>query len=231
MPSIRELSPQELLGSMNEIENKFAPTVFYACGHLEIMTEGGRVSIVGSRKASNEGLARAKRLAGMLAELGHVVVSGLAEGIDTAAHHGAIERGGKTIAVIGTPLDKFYPKKNTDLQKKIAEDHLLISQFPIGHPTLPQNFPMRNRVMALISDATVIVEASDSSGSLSQGWEALRLGRNLFIAKSILDNLSLTWPEKMLGYGACVLSEDTLDDFLQRLPQRSNINEHGAVPF
>ncbi len=94
-------------------------------------------------------------------------------------------------------------------------DHLVISQFPMGHHTSPKDFVLRNRTMALISDATIIVEASDSSGSLHQGWEALRLGRSLFIWKSILKDTKLSWPEKMMRYGAVELSDP--DDVLELL--------------
>lgn len=135
------------------------------------------------------------------------VVSGLAEGIDTAAHMGAISAGGRTIAVVGTPLNKFFPAKNRELQEQLMRDHLVVSQFPLGYPIQKTNFPRRNRVMALISDATVIVEASDSSGSISQGWEAIRLGRLLLIMKSVAENERLTWPTKMLEYGAQVLTD------------------------
>ncbi len=94
-------------------------------------------------------------------------------------------------------------------------NHLAISQFKIGHPTTPRNFVLRNKTMALISDATVIVEARDTSGSLYQGWEAIRLGRPLFIWKSVLKNTQLKWPEKMLQHGAMeLLDPDDLFEFL-----------------
>jgi hypothetical protein len=119
-----------------------------------ILGEGARVSIVGSRKASPEGLRRASKLAGLLAGRGIVIVSGLAEGIDTAAHTAAIHRGGRTIAVLGTPLDQVFPRQNAALQDQIMRDHLAVSQFPAGNPIQRKNFPLRNRTMALISDAT-----------------------------------------------------------------------------
>jgi DNA processing protein len=96
-------------------------------------------------------------------------------------------------------------------------DHLVVSQFSPGQPTARRNFPLRNRTMALISDASVIVEAGDGSGSLSQGWEALRLGRPLFLLKSILDRSGLTWPKTMLQYGAMVL--ETPEQLLAQLPE------------
>ncbi len=95
-------------------------------------------------------------------------------------------------------------------------DHLAISQFQIGHLTTPKDFVLRNRTMALISDATIIVEATNKSGSLHQGWEALRLGRPLFIWKSILNSAQANWPQEMIRYGAIVLSDPA--DVLESLP-------------
>lgn len=156
------------------------------------------VAIVGSRTVSECGAARARRLARELVESGFVVVSGLAAGVDTHAHSSAIDASGATIAVIGTPLDKAYPAENATLQERIYADHLLVSPFEIGERTFKGNFPKRNRVMAALCDATVIVEASDTSGSLHQAAECVRLGRWLFIAKSLVDNPELEWPKKFL---------------------------------
>lgn len=158
------------------------------------------VSVVGARNVSRLGKTQASRLAHELADAGVTVVSGLAYGVDTAALRAAIEAGGKTIAVIGTPIDKAYPWANRRLQELIYREHLLVSQFPPGSPVTTRNFPRRNRLMAALSDATVIVEASDTSGSLHQAAECLRLRRWLFIAKSILDKPDLQWPSKFLGY-------------------------------
>jgi DNA processing protein len=96
-------------------------------------------------------------------------------------------------------------------------EHLVVSQFPEGQPTTRKNFPLRNRTMALVSDASVIVEASDGSGSLSEGWEALRLGRPLFLMASILEQRGLSWPRTMLDYGAMVLKRP--EDLLAQLPE------------
>jgi len=158
------------------------------------------VAVVGARKVSREGAARARRLARELVQAGIVVVSGLAKGVDTKALTAAMEAGGKTIAVIGTPVEKAYPAENKRLQEKIYSEHLLISQFVPGKPVYQSNFPERNKLMAAISDATVIVEASDTSGSLHQAAECVRLGRWLFIAKSLMDNSSLRWPKDFASY-------------------------------
>jgi len=225
-----QLTPEDLIGPLNDVEAKNAPKVLFAAGRVDMFRGAPRVSIVGSRKASADGLRRARRLSGLLAARGVVVVSGLAEGIDTAAHTAALEAGGNTVAVLGTPLDQVYPRSNAALQERLMHEQLVISQFPVGRPVQKGNFPTRNRTMALISDATVIVEASDSSGSLSQGWEALRLGRPLFIANSVVENPQLSWPEKMLGYGALVLSDETLEELLALLPEQST-ESNGAILF
>jgi DNA processing protein len=231
MTHYQTFTAEELLGQLNDVEAKNAPKELFVLGNTKLLQHGARVSIVGSRKASNDGNKRASRLAKMLVERDIVVVSGLAEGIDAAAHLGAMDSGGRTIGVIGTPLDVAYPKKHAALQARIANEHLLISQFPVGTPTSPKCFPQRNRTMALISDATVIVEASDASGSLHQGWEALRLGRLLFITKTIVDDSTLTWPKEMIEYGAQVLSDATLDDFFYSLPPRDLAIHDSQLPY
>src|SRR5581483_2885572 len=186
------VTPADVLGPLNEVEAKFAPEHLYLSGDRELLRYGPRVSIVGSRRASDEGLKRAGQLARSLVQHHITVVSGLAAGIDRAAHLGALEAEGRTIAVLGTPLDEYYPRENRDLQDEIAAEHLLVSQFPSGYPSMPKNFPMRNRTMALLTDATVIVEAGEKSGTLHQGWEALRLGRLVFLLESVAQNPDLT---------------------------------------
>lgn len=207
---------EELVGPLTELERLNVPRELYVAGDRSLLRATSKVSIVGSRRASEDGLRRAAKLARILAEHQVVVISGLAEGIDAAAHRSAIDNGGRTVAVIGTPLDQAYPAKNATLQAEIAAKHLLVSQFGPGTAVQRQNFPIRNRTMALLVDASVIVEADNTSGSLSQGWEALRLGRSLFIMKSILDRTHLEWPSKMLNYGAQVL--DDPDALLEGLP-------------
>jgi DNA processing protein len=223
--TIREFAPEDLLGPLNEVEQKNAPRRLFVAGDVSILQRGARVSIVGTRKATPEGADQAKRLAHALASEGVVVVSGLAEGIDTAAHEGALEAAGRTIGIIGTPLDVAYPRKNKPLQDRLSVEHLVISQFPTGSPTGRGNFPMRNRTMALIADATVIVEAGEGSGTLHQGWEALRLGRPLFLLDAVLADPSLEWPGKMMGYGAEVLSLDKWRSMFDFLPAREGGEE------
>jgi DNA processing protein len=206
-----------LLGPLNDVEKKSAPKSLFMHGDLSIFQKGPRVSIVGTRNPSEEGKNAAILLTRLLVEQGIVILSGLAKGIDTFAHKTAINEKGYTIAVLGTPLSKSYPPENKELQRIISEKQLVISQFPEGTPIQKKNFPLRNRTMALISHATIIVEAGKTSGTVHQGWEALRLGRPLFIVKSLF-NKGLIWPEKMLEYGAIPLSLKYLDSVFERVP-------------
>jgi DNA protecting protein DprA len=182
----------------------------YAAGDVSLLKKPC-VSIVGTRDVSEEGAKRARRLARELCNAGVVVVSGLAKGVDTAALSAAIEAGGRTVAVIGTPLSKAYPAENARLQEEIYASHLLLTPFREGETVFKSNFPKRNRVMAAISDATVIIEASDTSGTLHQAAECQRLGRWLFIAKSVVDDDSLTWPKRFLGGDKVAILANTGD--------------------
>ena len=216
--SIETFKPIELLGSLNEVEAKNAPKELHVSGDIELLRTGRRVSVVGSRKVSPDGARRAAKLVRALVEHDIIVVSGLAAGVDTIAHSTAIEAGGKTVAVLGTPLDKFYPAANKALQREIMANHVAVSQFPTGYPPTPKNFPMRNRTMALLSDATVIVEAGERSGTLHQGWEALRLGRMLFLMDSVVNDPALKWPAEMIHYGAQRLTRESLPHILDNIP-------------
>lgn len=171
------------------------------------------VAVVGSRKVSEEGRRRTVKLVKNLVQDGFTIISGLAEGVDSAAHTAALTLGGKTIAVIGTPLSHFYPKQNKSLQEKIREDFLLISQVPFKR-YLDQDyrnnrifFPERNVTMSALSEATIIVEASDTSGTLTQARAALHQGRKLFILESCFNNPDITWPAKYAEQGAIRVSD------------------------
>lgn len=223
MKTYIESSPEQLLGTLNETERRNAPDRLYVAGDPSILTQGARASVVGSRKLSAAGAARAKRISAMLAANGVVVVSGLAEGVDAIAHTTAMKHGGNTVAVIGTPLDRYYPSSNRALQDEIARAHLLVSQFDFGTKVQRYHFPMRNRTMALLSDATFIIEAGDGSGSLHQAREALRLGRDLYIFKEYLIGGELKWPEELIQYGAVVISDKDAESVLDCLPIRCQV--------
>ena len=216
---VRESTPEDLLGPLNEVERKNAPARLFTAGDVSLLRRGPRVSVVGSRNATSDALRRTKVLARSLVERGMIVVSGLAVGIDSVAHETALEIGGHTVAVLGTSLDEFFPPQNRALQERLMRDELVVSQFPPGAPIQPKNFPMRNRTMALLSDATIIVEAAEKSGTVHQGWEALRLGRLLFILENLAAKPGLSWPTEMLRYGAQVLSRENLELALEEMPE------------
>lgn len=144
------------------------PPVLYLAGDERLLrSDVRRVAIIGTRTPTAAGRARIHRLVRALVRENVCIVSGLAEGIDTEAHRTAILEGGKTIAVIGLSLDRVYPEKNASLQEYIGREHLLVSEFKPGITTHPSFFTQRNKTMALLSDATVIIEAKDASDSLT----------------------------------------------------------------
>lgn len=212
---VRTVTPQELLGPLTELETKYAPSKLYLAGKFRLPLLHPRVAIVGTREPSEEGRHAASTISRTLAESGVTIVSGLARGVDTAVHTAAIQADGYTIAVLGTPLSRVNPPSNSDLQRRIMLDHLAISQFSDHDAVFPSNFVIRNRTMALIADASVIIESGDTGGSLSQGWETLRLGRPLFVYDTEFKKSSITWPEKMARYGAIRFREPSdIIDFL-----------------
>jgi DNA processing protein len=197
-----ELTVEQLLGRpLTGSETRYAGMKLYVVGKLPIPLPAPRVSVVGTRGPSEKGVELAREIVAGLVREGAIVVSGLARGIDTVAHKTAIERGGRTIAVLGTPLNVFYPPENKALQLRLMREHMVISQFPVGSSVSRKNFPMRNKLMALLSDATVIVEAGERSGVVYQAWECVRLGRPLFIHASLRE---LEWVRKAVDCGACL---------------------------
>jgi DNA processing protein len=201
--------PEKLRDARHPIE------LLYYQGEWEL-TETRSVAVVGSRQATEDGMARAARIARELVAHGFTVVSGLAKGIDTAALRAAIEAHGRVIAVIGTPLGVCYPPENKDLQKDIAAQHLLVSQVPVlryARQGIAHNrlfFPERNATMSALTEATIIVEASDTSGTLTQARAAVHQGRKLFILNSCFENKSIRWPAKFEAEGAVRVS--TMED-------------------
>lgn len=188
------------------------------------LVETPALAVVGTREPSAKAIEDAQRIVKLLVRDNYTVASGLARGIDAAAHKAAIENGGKTIAVIGTPLNKVYPKENADLQETIASDYLLISQVPIfrySQQDYRKNrtfFPERNKTMSALTEATIIIEAGPTSGTLIQARAALAQKRKLFILENSFRNPSLTWPQEFESRGA--IRVRTYDDI------RRNIGPH-----
>jgi DNA processing protein len=166
------------------------------------------VAVVGTRTPTPDGIARATKLVNHLVDDDFTVMSGLAAGIDTVAHKAALGRKGRTIAVIGTPLSESYPTTNAELQQRIASEFLVLSQVPVirySQQTPRHNrffFPERNITMAALSVATVIVEAGEHSGTLTQARAALHQGKKLFILDNCFHNNQITWPSHFEDEGA-----------------------------
>ncbi|MDQ2736181.1 MAG: DNA-processing protein DprA [Pseudomonadota bacterium] len=155
------------------------PLVLYAKGRFDLLNATS-IAIVGSRNPTAQGLDNARAFAAYLSRAGFVIVSGLALGIDGAAHEGALEGGGGTIAVVGTGLDRVYPARHRALAHRITADGLIVSEFSIGTPALTPNFPIRNRIIAGLSRGTLVVEAAVQSGSLITARLAADNGRDVF---------------------------------------------------
>ena len=174
----RALSPADAGYPSRLAEVPDAPATLHVHGAL-VDADALAVAVVGSRRATPYGLEVAETLAADLAARGITIVSGLARGIDAAAHRGALRVGGRTLAVLGSGIDVIYPPENRRLAAEIAERGALLSQFAPGTPPLPQNFPTRNQVIAALSLAVVVVEAAEKSGSLITARLAAELGREV----------------------------------------------------
>lgn len=161
------------------------PPLLFLVGRLE-QRDRRSVAVIGSRRASPAGIGRARTIAKRLASSGHAIVSGLAAGIDTAAHSAALSQGGRTIAVIGTGVQRAYPPQNDALQRRIAAEGAVVSQFWPDAPPGRQNFPLRNALMSGLALATVVVEATQTSGARTQIRAALAHGRPVLLASELL---------------------------------------------
>ncbi|MGE3414336.1 MAG: DNA-processing protein DprA, partial [Dehalococcoidia bacterium] len=168
--------------NLRTIHNR--PPVVFVRGSL-LADDDRSIAIVGTRQASSEGLRQATAMAESLSERGFTIVSGLAQGVDTAAHRAALDTGRRTVAVIGTGIRRAYPAANAELQRRIAEEGAVVSQFWPDAPPRRQSFPMRNIVMSGIALATVVIEASHTSGARMQARIALEHGRPVFLMRSL----------------------------------------------
>ncbi len=155
------------------------PSLLYVRGRVELLTQPG-LAIVGSRNATPQGLKSAEDFARVLAQGGFPIISGLALGIDAAAHRGALGAGGSTVAVIGTGADRLYPARNEVLARQIVDSGVIVSEFPLGTPALAANFPRRNRIISGLARGVLVVEAAVESGSLITARLAAEQGREVF---------------------------------------------------
>ena len=188
------------------------PLALYVQGTLE-KKDKQSVAVVGTRRATHYGLSVADRLGYQLAKCGLVVVSGLARGIDSAAHQGALKGGGRTIAVLGSALDTLYPPENADLARKIAGQGAVISEYTLGREADRTTFPYRNRVISGLSMGTVIVEADTKSGAMMTADAALDQGRSVFAVPGRIDQPGAHGPHRLIRNGARLVED--IDDILQ----------------
>lgn len=200
-----ETYPQNL----RKIYNK--PPFLFVKGQLS-NDDRRAIAIVGTRKASPEGIRRADKLARELAYRGVTVLSGLALGIDTAAHRATLEAGGRTVAVIGTGIDRIYPKENAQLAERIVESGALVSQFWPDAPPTRYSFPMRNVVMSGMSIGSVVIEASYTSGAKMQARLAHEHGKRLFLIRSLV--MQEAWAQSYVDKKGAIIV-DTVDDVLR----------------
>ena len=191
------------------------PIVLFASGDLSCLALPS-ISMVGSRKATAYGLNTAEKIACDLAERGLVVTSGLARGIDTASHRGALRGKGQTVAVLGSGLDSIYPRENGPLARQIRANGCILSEFPFGTPPLAQHFPMRNRIISGISLATCLVEANRSSGSLITAGLALDQGREVLAVPGNITSETSYGPNLWIKQGAKLVQD--WGDIVEELP-------------
>jgi DNA processing protein len=199
------------------------PFLFYR-GELR-RDDARSVAVVGTRKATKEGLRRAAKIAKSLAKHNVTVLSGLAKGIDTAAHTEALTAGGRTIAVIGTGILQTYPKENADLQERIAREGALVSQFWPDHPPTKRTFPMRNVVMSGMGQGTIVVEANSRSGAKMQARLALEHRKHAFLLRTLVTDQD--WARDYLGRGAVEVTD--LDDVLALLRSAEQIENLNSL--
>jgi DNA processing protein len=189
------------------------PSVVYGRGNAALLN-GKCLGVVGSRNATPQGVQNAENFSRTLAGQGLVIVSGLALGIDAAAHQGALAAGGKTIAVIGTGADRLYPARNKELAIAIAREGAIFSEFPLGTPAIAANFPRRNRIISGLSRGVLVVEAAPESGSLITARLAAEQGREVFAIPGSIHSPVARGCHQLIKQGAKLVetAQDVFDE-------------------
>jgi len=193
------------------------PIVLYIKGRFAMSIDRPCIAVVGSRRASTYGVNTAERLARDLASRGLTIVSGLARGIDAAAHRGAMSGGGLTVAVIGTGIEATYPREHGHLASEVTSNGAVISEFPLGTPPLAQNFPYRNRVLSGLSLGVLVVEAAEHSGSLITARLASEQGRDVFAVPGQITSTNAFGPNCLIRDGAKLVAG--WQDVVEELPR------------
>ncbi len=216
------------------------PPLLYITGSAAVYAQivskeiANDIAIVGSRYATPQGFNNARSFAKAFAQSGMHIVSGLALGIDGAAHEGALDAqqefgsaAGSTIAVVGTGLDRVYPKRHHDLAHRIVQCGLILSEFPIGTPPLPENFPRRNRIIAALTQGTLVVEAAIQSGSLITARQALDLGKEVFAVPGSIHSPQSKGCHHLIKQGAKLV--ESAQDVIEELPRKPSVNLSNAM--
>ena len=213
------------------------PLLLYAKGRLDLLNDKPALAIVGSRNATQQGKLNAERFAASFSEEGWTVVSGMATGIDTAAHEGGLRtaqsgQAGSTIAVIGTGIDIVYPARNRALAHRIAQEGCLISEYPLGTPAIAANFPRRNRVISGLSRGVLVVEAAAQSGSLITARTALEQGREVFAIPGSIHSPLAKGCHQLIKQGAKLVesAQDVLEEFGSWIKPVNVATPEEAVP-
>lgn len=197
------------------------PECLWATGPLQISSDR-MVAVVGTRRATEYGRRTAEKISWGLAAAGWTVVSGLARGIDAAAHRGALDAEGRTLAVLGCGVDRVYPATNRDLRRRIARSGALVSEFEPGTPPLRHHFPQRNRIIAALARAVVVVQAGEPSGALITADMALDLGREVLAVPGPVDQAVSCGVHRLLreGAGLVTSAQDVFQALGERDPER-----------
>jgi DNA processing protein len=204
------------------------PVILFVKGSVELLSAAG-IAMVGTRHPTPYGSGMAERLATDLAARGLVIISGMARGIDTASHRGAIATKGKTIAVLGTGIDVMYPKENTRLAEQIlALGGSIISEFPVGTSPVPQNFPIRNRIISGMSVGVLVVEAAEYSGTRITSRCALEQNRDVYAVPGNVTNKNSWGPNTLIKQGAKLVA--TWEDVWEELPTDIQLALKSAQP-
>ncbi len=203
---------------LNEIPNP--PLGLFVKGRSELL-QNPQLAIVGSRNASPSGRRTAASFAAELADLGLTITSGLASGIDSQAHQGCLSRNGNTVAVIGTGIDRIYPKSNRNLYQEVASSGVIVTEFPPGTPPLSRNFPLRNRIISGLSLGTLVVEAGIRSGSLITARLAAEQGREVFAIPGSIHIVTSRGCHFLIRQGAKLV--ESIADIVEELQHFDNL--------
>ncbi len=210
---------------LNEIPDP--PIILYVRGDVSVLHKRNAFCIVGTRRSTAYGMSAALGVSEQLARCGMVIVSGVALGIDTAAHRGAIRGGGKTIGIMGCGLDVPYPKDNAEIRSAIVQNGALISEFPLGTQPIGSNFPMRNRLLSAFSLGVAVMEAGERSGALITAKYAAEQGRDVYALPGNISSPMSTGTNQLISDGAMLLTgaDAILSDYVMRYPAFFQVQE------